>query len=108
MLPWLTVFTPYRDGYVPTPAFGQEPVSLPLGRYRLAVAICFEDTVPHVVRRFFREPADGRQPDVLINMSNDGWFHGSSELDMHLAVSVFRTIEHRVPLARAVNTGSRP
>ena len=85
--------------------FGHEPVSLPLGSYRLAVAICFEDTVPHVVRRFFREPADGRQPDMLINMSNDGWFQGSSELDMHLAVSVFRTIEHRVPLARAVNTG---
>ena len=42
---------------------------------------------------------------MLVNLSNDGWFHGSSELDMHLAVSVFRTIEHRVPLARAVNTG---
>jgi apolipoprotein N-acyltransferase len=104
-LPWLTVFTPYRNGFVPTLAFGHEPVSLPLGPYCLAVAICFEDTVPHVVRRFFREAADGREPDMLINMSNDGWFHGSSELDMHLAVSVFRTIEHRVPIARAVNTG---
>jgi apolipoprotein N-acyltransferase len=104
-LPWLTVFTPYRNGYVPTLTFGHEPVSLPLGPYRLAVAICFEDTVPHVVRRFFRESPDGRQPDILINMSNDGWFQGSSELDMHLAVSVFRTIEHRVPIARAVNTG---
>jgi apolipoprotein N-acyltransferase len=58
-----------------------------------------------VIRRFVHEAADGRQPDMLINLSNDGWFHGSSELDMHLAVSVFRTIEHRVPLARAVNTG---
>ena len=29
----------------------------------------------------------------------------SSELDMHLAASVFRAVEHRVPLARAVNTG---
>ena len=45
------------------------------------------------------------QPDVLINLSNDGWFHGSAELDMHLASGVFRAIEHRVPLARAVNTG---
>jgi apolipoprotein N-acyltransferase len=44
-------------------------------------------------------------PPLLINLSNYGWFHGSAELDMHLAVSVFRTIEHRVPLARAVNTG---
>jgi apolipoprotein N-acyltransferase len=104
-LPWLTVFTPYRDGYVPTLTFGREPVTLPLGPYRMAVAICFEDTVPHVIRRFFTESPDGRQPDMLINMSNDGWFQGSAELDMHLAVSVFRTIEHRVPLARAVNTG---
>ena len=104
-MPWLTVFTPYRNGYVPTLAFGTEPLIFGLGSYRMAIAICFEDTVPHVIRRFFHETRDGRQPDMLINISNDGWFHGSSELDMHLAVSVFRTIEHRVPLARAVNTG---
>ena len=42
---------------------------------------------------------------MLINLSNDGWFHGSAELDMHLAIGVFRAVEHRVPLARAVNTG---
>jgi apolipoprotein N-acyltransferase len=105
-LPWLKIFTPYRDGYVPSLTFGSEPLVLPLGPYRMAVAICFEDTVPHVIRRFFHEIPDGKpQPDLLINLSNDGWFHGSEELDMHLAVSVFRTIEHRVPLARAVNTG---
>jgi len=104
-LPWLTVFTPYRNGYVPTLTFGKDPLVLTLGPYRMAIGICFEDTVPHVIRRFFREAGAGRQPDMLINLSNDGWFHGSSELDMHLAVSVFRTIEHRVPLARAVNTG---
>jgi apolipoprotein N-acyltransferase len=104
-MPWLTVFTPYRNGYVPTLTFGKDPLILALGAYRLAIGICFEDTVPHVIRRFFHEAGNGRQPDMLINISNDGWFHGSSELDMHLAVSVFRTIEHRVPLARAVNTG---
>jgi apolipoprotein N-acyltransferase len=104
-LPWLKIFTPYRDGYVPTLTFGRDAVTIPLGPYRMAIAICFEDTVPHVIRRFFKETPDGRQPDMLVNMSNDGWFHGSSELDMHLAVSVFRTIEHRVPLVRAVNTG---
>ena len=42
---------------------------------------------------------------MLINLSNDGWFHGSAELDMHLAIGVFRAFENRVPLARAVNTG---
>ena len=69
------------------------------------MSICFEDTVPQVIARLFREAAADRQPDVLINLSNDGWFHGSAELDMHLAIGVFRAVEHRVPLARAVNTG---
>ncbi len=58
-----------------------------------------------MIARFFREAGTDRQPDVLINLSNDGWFHGSAELDMHLAIGVFRAVEHRVPLARAVNTG---
>jgi apolipoprotein N-acyltransferase len=90
---------------VPSLSFGHDPRSLRLGNYVLAVTICFEDTVPQVVARFF--PNDGKvgEPDVLINLSNDGWFHGSAELDMHLAIGVFRAVEHRVPLARAVNTG---
>ncbi|AMV39936.1 apolipoprotein N-acyltransferase [Planctomyces sp. SH-PL62] len=104
-LPWLTVFTPYHDGYVPSLTFGRETKALDVGGHRIAVGICFEDTVPHLIRRFFAEAPDGRQPDVLLDISNDGWFHGSEELDMHLAVSVFRSVENRVPLARAVNTG---
>jgi apolipoprotein N-acyltransferase len=104
-LPWLTRLTPYHGEQTPSLAFGAKPVWFDLRRFRYATAICFEDTVPHVVRRFFREMPDGRPPDVLLNISNDGWFHGSSELNMHLIASVFRCIENRVPLARAVNTG---
>jgi apolipoprotein N-acyltransferase len=105
--PWLTALTPYHGAgaVVPSLSFGRMPTWFTLGPYRLAVAICFEDTVPQVVRRFFARPADGRQPDVLLNLSNDGWFHGSSEHDMHLAVSIFRAVENRVPMARAVNRG---
>ena len=103
--PWLTALTPYHGTHTPSLDFGHEPRTIDLGPYRIATAICFEDTVPHVVRQFFDHPRDGRQPDVLLNISNDGWFHGSSEHDMHLAVSAFRAIENRVPIARAVNTG---
>ena len=102
--PWLTVFTPYSSGYVPSLAFGKDSNVLNLGPYKIATAICFEDTVPQVVQRFFGL-GKGADPDLLLNLSNDGWFHGSEEHDMHLAVSVFRAVEHRVPLARAVNTG---
>jgi len=104
-LPWLVALTPYHGEKVQSLSFGREPLTLPLGPYRLAVSICFEDTMPQVIRRFFAPAGDGRQPDILINLSNDGWYHGSAELDMHLAIGVFRAVEHRVPLARAVNTG---
>jgi apolipoprotein N-acyltransferase len=67
--------------------------------------ICFEDTLPHVARRFFREAPRGHEPDVLVNISNDGWFNGSAEHDMHLASGVFRAVENRVPIVRAANMG---
>jgi apolipoprotein N-acyltransferase len=104
-LPWLAALTPYAEKKLPSLSFGRKPVSLPLGPYRLAVSICFEDTFPQVVRESFADLEAADQPDVLINLSNDGWFHNSAELDMHLAIGVFRAIENRVPLARAVNTG---
>ena len=58
--------------------------------------------MPQVVRRAF---AGNVQPDLLINQSNDGWFQGSSEHEMHLAISVFRAVENRVPIARSANRG---
>ena len=112
--PWLVALTPYRNGHIPSLTFGGGPAWFEEGKYRYATAICFEDTVPQVTRRLFAEIPDKRSPDVLLNLSNDGWFtsmdkdgvvHGSSEHEMHLAVSVFRSVEHRVPLARAANTG---
>jgi apolipoprotein N-acyltransferase len=103
-VPWLANLTPYRDR-IPTISFGRDAVVLPVGPYRIAATICFEDTIPQVIGRFFHGVAPEQQPDLLVNLSNDGWYPNSSELDMHLAIGVFRTIEHRVPLARAVNTG---
>ena len=46
-----------------------------------------------------------QEPDVLVNLTNDGWFWGSSELDMHLACAVFRAVECRKPFLIAANTG---
>jgi len=104
LFPWLTVLTPYQGRTIPSLNFGTKPTEFRLDEYRIATAICFEDTIPQAVRRFFRAP-DVPQPDVVVNLSNDGWFKGSSEHDTHLATSVFRAIENRVPLARAANMG---
>ncbi len=103
--PWLIRLTPYRGTRLHFLDRGADPAWFELGPYRMASAICFEDTVPQVVRRLFADVPDARQPDVLVNLSNDGWFHETSEHEMHLAVSTFRSIENRAPLVRAVNTG---
>lgn len=105
VIPWLIKLTPFTPDQMPTLRFGAAPAWYDLGPYRLAAAICFEDTVPHVVRRFFSEVPDGAPPDLIVNLSNDGWFHETSEHEMHLAVSTFRCVENRAPMARAVNTG---
>jgi apolipoprotein N-acyltransferase len=65
--------------------------------------ICFEDTVPQLVRGI-AAGAD-QKIDVFVNLTNDGWFAGSSELDQHLITASFRCIETRTPMVRAVNTG---
>jgi apolipoprotein N-acyltransferase len=75
------------------------------GGHRLVPTICFEDTVPHLVRNMVAAAEQEQQVDCLVNLTNDGWFHGSSELDQHLVTSAFRCVETRTPLVRAVNTG---
>jgi apolipoprotein N-acyltransferase len=73
---------------------------------QLAVNICYETTVPHLLRRQVAEMrARDQEPDVLVNLTNDGWFYGASELDLHLISGLFRAVELRKPLLIAANTG---
>jgi len=70
------------------------------GDYPFGVTICYEDSVARLFRMFVRDGAA-----FMVNVTNDGWFGNSTELDVHLAVSVFRAVENRVAFARAANTG---
>lgn len=72
--------------------------------WRFGTPICYEDVMPYLVRRLVWDGAR-RRADFLINVSNDGWFLHSAELPQHLAAAVFRAVENRVGIARAVNTG---
>jgi apolipoprotein N-acyltransferase len=85
---------------------GTRDVTFRAGNARLSANICFESVLPHLIRgQVVRLRARGEEPDVLINLTNDGWFWGSSELDMHLVCGVFRAVECRKPLLIAANTG---
>src|SRR5262249_8665301 len=61
--PWLALLTPYRSEKIPNLSFGRETAAIPLGPLRLAVTICFEDTIPQVIGRFFKGSAPIHQPD---------------------------------------------
>jgi apolipoprotein N-acyltransferase len=64
------------------------------------VLICFEDLFPELSREFVRRGAR-----FLVNITNDAWYKEGSAPYQHFAASVFRSVENRVYLARAANTG---
>ncbi len=85
---------------------GTKPVAFDLNGLCLAPNICYESVVPQVIRRQVNElKAAGQEPDVLVNLSNDGWFFGSNALDLHMICGVFRAVECRKPFLAAANTG---
>lgn len=68
--------------------------------------ICFESSIPHYVKEQVRElTAASAEPDVLVCLSNDGWFRNGSQTDGHLATQVFRAVENRKPVVAATHGG---
>ena len=102
-LPILYRWTPLTGGI----EAGTAPAALMLGaKFCFVPNICYETAIPHVIRRQVRTLEDrGSVPDTLVNLTNDAWYWGSSELDMHLACGVFRAVETRLPLVVAANGG---
>jgi apolipoprotein N-acyltransferase len=100
--PFLYALTPLPAGLTA----GREPVAVDIAGRRVAVNICYETALPEAVRSLVNV-LGGRagRPDVIVNLTNDGWFWGSSELDMHLVAAIFRAVEVRTPIAIAANTG---
>ncbi|HWF38005.1 MAG TPA: apolipoprotein N-acyltransferase [Candidatus Acidoferrales bacterium] len=82
-------FTPgksYAVGKVPDGTFG--------------VFICYEAIFPAEVREFTRNGAQ-----LLINISNDGWFGRSAAPAQHLMMARVRAVENRRWLLRDTNNG---
>jgi apolipoprotein N-acyltransferase len=100
--PWLYDLTPLGGGI----EAGASEQAFNVDGVRFCPSVCFETLVPHLIRRQVASLARRQEaPHILVNLTNDGWFWGSSELDMHLAGGVFRAVECRLPLLIAANTG---
>ncbi len=79
-----------------------EPLRLKVGEHTIGAipTVCFEDSVPRLTRKFVRPG-----PQVIINVTNDGWFKQSAAADQHFRYARFRAIELRRPMLRCANTG---
>jgi apolipoprotein N-acyltransferase len=105
--PFLKTLVPFDSGFGLNA--GDRAVAFDYKQWRLVPSICFEDTVPQLMRRLVARleapEAGNKSVDCLVNVTNDGWFHGSAGLDQHLICALFRCVELRKPMVRAVNTG---
>jgi len=79
---------------------GTEPTVFRLPRSRFGVVISYEVYFPAEVRRLFRNGAG-----FLVNITNDAWYGRSAAPAQHLAMAVFRAVEHGAFLVRSANTG---
>ncbi|HEU0273588.1 MAG TPA: apolipoprotein N-acyltransferase [Candidatus Udaeobacter sp.] len=72
---------------------------------KAAPLICFEDTIGELTRRFVLPTETTPGANLLVDITNDGWFLRSAGSHQHLANAVFRCVETRRPMVRAANTG---
>lgn len=85
-----------------TPGESLEPLPILAGDAMIGAipTVCFEDSVARLTRKFVRPG-----PQVILNVTNDGWFKQSPAAAQHFANAKFRTIELRRPMLRCANTG---
>lgn len=96
-------FTPgtqYRVGQLARKPDTQPPGSVQGADGKFGVFICYEAIFPDEVREFTKNGAQ-----LLINISNDGWFGRSSAPAQHLMMARVRAVENRRWLLRATNNG---
>ena len=79
---------------------GSEHVVGQVEGHPVGATICYEAIFPDLVRGFAAGGAE-----MLVNITNDGWYGRTSAPYQHLAMAGFRAVENGKYLVRAANTG---
>ncbi len=99
-MPWLRKVFPFAPNYKP----GSETRLFSLNsnddQYKAIPLICYEAIFSDLVAKGVEQGGE-----FIINSSNDAWFAHPAGKKVHLALSLFRTIEYRQYLIRTTNTG---
>ena len=96
MFGWVNRITKEIGDFVP----GERVVVFPVDGHKLGAFICYESVFPDLVRQFVHGGAE-----VLVNLSNDGYFGHSFAHQQHLEIVRMRAAENRRWLLRATNDG---
>jgi apolipoprotein N-acyltransferase len=93
---WVNRITKETSDFTP----GHDVKVFPAAGHHIGIFICYESAFPELVRRFSNAGAD-----VLVNLSNDGYFGHSEARDQHLMLVRMRAVENRRFVIRATNDG---
>lgn len=79
---------------------GKNYVIAPMGSHEVNALICFEAVFGDLSRQFIR-----RGSQLIINLTNDGWYGDTSAPYQHLEMARWRAVEARRWFLRSANTG---
>jgi len=79
---------------------GKEFTVFETGAGRFSAVICFESSDPFISRRLALKGAE-----MLVVMTNDGWFNKTAAAEQHLSMAVLRAVENDFFVVQAANTG---
>ena len=82
----------YSEGYKTEP--------LKVNKLALGILICYEGIFPSLASKRVENGAN-----ILVDISNDGWFEKSPAAKQHLYLTVLRAIEENRYILRGTNTG---
>jgi apolipoprotein N-acyltransferase len=99
-LPLANVFPFLRDWIKGPGNFyrGTDPVVFQADGFTFSTPICYEAILPAVCARY-------NDPDLLINITNDGWFGDTAAPHQHAMLSAMRATELGKPMIRTAYTG---
>ena len=78
---------------------GQEDNNLLIGELSILPLICYEVIFSDLIQK------SDNSTNLIVNISEDGWFGKSIGPDQHFAKSIFRAIENNTFLLRSTNKG---
>ena len=79
---------------------GKEDKNLIFGQFNILPLICYEIIFPNLIQK------SSVDTNLIVNISEDGWFGKTIGPDQHFSKSIFRAIENNTFVLRSANKGT--